>query len=187
MITTGVGAPTGRMVDVTITTLAHTVRDSNGSITSLTLHPTKSAPRMTPPNTISGTSSSTVITPNNPQGLGRGQIAGIATGISIIAIAILAGFTLWFLKSQKKITILHKNISDEHVSEKAGWEWDGYTKLELSTGPETFIKEKVELPGTEVEIAELPGDGNEASELPGATPKELPTHEKAQELDARSE
>lgn len=186
LITSGVSGKRGQMVDVTITTIVHAIKDSKGTaITSLALKPSKSATRSTT-GTTSATSGTGVASPA-PTGstLSTGAKAGIGVGAAVggIAIAALAGLFLLRRRRNKKIA----NHQTEKGQLSDGTDATngaavGVQKAELATGPEV-----------EKHQAELPVDGKtpqevEAYERQGvypslaAEPVELPGNERVVEL-----
>lgn len=175
------------MVDVYVTTVQQTVRDSRGSVvTGLVITPT-----------IIRSGAASVIAPPSGPSLTSGQMAGIGIGGGIAGLGIAGGLVFWFLRVRKrKSTPLGKDEETKNT------DLDGYVKPELSTGPETNVKPKAELPGNSLDPevhgntqanAELSGDAELSSELLGdvrslaellgnAPPVELPANERPQEL-----
>lgn len=84
LIASGAGGQTGKMVDVTVTLIAQTVRSSNGSeVTGLKLKPTKSYP-ITSKRTVAPTST----------GLAGKMGVGIGAAAGGLAFAVFGGGTL---------------------------------------------------------------------------------------------
>lgn len=179
LITSGVNGSRGQMVDVTVTTLVHTVKDSGGDVmTDMVLKPSKSESRTT---TGAPTSSSSVPPSTSDGDIGTGALAGIGVGVAVgcLAIGAVCGFML--LRRRRRRSDL---LGKDHIVDKSN-ETNGTNvlKAELATGPEV-----------EKKWAELPTGGKEASqdaysyqmpaEAPGATagPAELPATERPAEL-----
>lgn len=180
LITSGANGKRGQMVDVTVTTLVHGIKDSRGSgITDLVLKPSKSESRTT-------TGSSSVTGPASPvspdAGLSTGAKAGIGAGAGVGALAIASLLAFFLLRRRRSRSRSNSGGKGELVDESDASNSVGVQKAELATGPEV---EKTQ--------AELPSWGKKAQEVhahqayveaPSANvePVELPVTERPVEL-----
>jgi hypothetical protein len=191
LISSGVNGKRGQMVDVTITTIAHAIKDSKGqAVTDLELKPSSSSARTTT-GTTRPTSNSASSTP-----ISTGAKAGIGVGAGIGGIALISAIAFFLLRRRRN---RKANTSTEEV-EKAHMpdETDGYHKAELA-GEDRQQAElaagsgghgyQVELDASgktpqEVEAGEL--RKYELSSPVGQEPVELPVNERAVEVSAHN-
>jgi hypothetical protein len=183
LITSGIQGTRGQMVDVTITTIKHQIRDSKGELlTDVVLSPTKSQSRTT---TARGGASTAPANPPQSAGLSSGAKAGIGAGVGIAgAIALLAAglFLVRRRRKSKATTVEEREKNAAGVSDSS----DGFTsinqyKAELATGPDVEAQPLAELPDKGVAT---PGELAGRQEYPGigTIPVELPVHEPALEM-----
>jgi hypothetical protein len=171
LISSGVNGKRGQMVDVTITTIAHTVRDSKGqAVTDLVLKPSSSSTR----NMIRGSTAATATgNASSASEMSTGTKAGIGIGAAVGGLAIIGAIAFLVLRRRRN----RKGV----VGEEDGS--DGYNKAELATGPgvERFQAELAERP------QEAAGDEQRKYELAAHVrqePVELPVDERAVEVSA---
>ncbi|OCK90144.1 glycoside hydrolase family 72 protein [Cenococcum geophilum 1.58] len=115
IITYGNNGTRGQLVDVTVTTVVHTVKDSNGNVvTDLIITPSKSSPR-----SITGTGrliSSSSLTSVPKSGLSTGAKAGISVGAAFGGL-MLIGVALFFLLRKQKSKKNDRMPQNQNVSE----------------------------------------------------------------------
>jgi hypothetical protein len=176
LISSGINGKRGQMVDVTITTIAHAIRDSKGqAVTDLVLKPSSSSTR----NTIRGSIAATATGDASSSGeISTGTKAGIGIGAAVGGLAVIGAIAFFVLRRRREN---RKGVVDREDGS------DAYHKAELATGP-----------GVEKHHAELEArDGNTAREVPGderhkyelasnvrQDPVELPATETAVEMSA---
>jgi hypothetical protein len=176
LISSGINGKRGQMVDVTITTIAHAIRDSKGqAVTDLVLKPSSSSTR----NTIRGSIAATATGDASSSGkISTGTKAGIGIGAAVGGLAVIGAIAFFVLRRRREN---RKGVVDREDGS------DAYHKAELATGP-----------GVEKHHAELEArDGNTAREVPGderhkyelasnvrQDPVELPGTETAVEMSA---
>jgi hypothetical protein len=155
LISSGVNGKRGQMVDVTITTIAHAIRDSKGqAVTDLVLKPSSSSTRTT---TSVSTATSAPASSSPPTTISTGAKAGIGIGAGIGGLALIGAVAFFFLRRRR--SELKGGASTEEEKAQMSDGINGYHKAELATGP-----------GVERYQAELEArDGN--------TPQEVPAHE----------
>jgi hypothetical protein len=177
LISSGVNGDRGQMVDVTITTIAHAIKDSKGQVvTDLVLKPSSSSSRTTTatsrlsPTAISFTSIST------------GAKAGIGVGAGIGAVALISAVAFFLLRRRNKRKAGPEEVEKAHMSDGM----DGYHKAELATGP-GVDRYQAELEANGNGPQEVEGNGERKYELfspTGQEPVELPVNERAVEVSA---
>lgn len=149
LITSGAGGKRGQMVDVTITTIAHSIRDKNGTmVTGLVLKPSSSSARTT--TATDGGRSTGSPAPEQPV-LSTGAKAGIGVGVGVGALAFAGTCVLLLLRRRRnKKKSAAAGAGDEkaqHPSD-AGPGQDGFQKAELAAGP-AVEKQRAELVAAE--------------------------------------
>ncbi|KAF2111543.1 Glucanosyltransferase-domain-containing protein [Lophiotrema nucula] len=99
VITSGAGGTRGQMVDVAITTVVHTIKDSSGKVlTDVSIQPSKSSARST-----TGAATSTSTSTSKPDsGLSTGAKAGIGVGVAVGVLALVGAGLFWFLTNRSK-------------------------------------------------------------------------------------
>lgn len=118
IITYGINGTRGQLVDVTVTTVVQTVRDSNGNIvTNLVITPKKSSPHL-----ITGTgrfTSPSLLTSVPKLGLSAGAKAGIGVGAAFGGLALI-GVVLFFLLRKQKLKKNNRMPQNQRVLEVLG-------------------------------------------------------------------
>jgi hypothetical protein len=175
LISSGAQGHRGQMVDVTITTIAHTIRDSKGSVvTDLVLKPSSSATRTTTNSGIRGSEAARPPPGSSNTGLSTGAKAGIGAAVGVGVVVLVIGLVAFFLlrrRSRKS-----KGVAGKADSDGAG----EYHKAELATGP-GVEKYTGELAAHEPQ--ELGGKGMKFELLEtGQAPVELPVEERVVEV-----
>jgi hypothetical protein len=186
LITSGVSGTRGQMVDVTITTIVHTVRDSQGNVvTNLALSPSKSESRTT---TGAPEETNIINPPVTPEsGLSTGAKAGIGAGAAVAGLAVIgaAGF---FLLRRHRNSKAAKAAKEDEIQLSDHDSKGGFHKAELATGDEVERKH-AELAAqdgkTPQEVAAMEAGGG-IFEMNAGSPVELPAHEQTLELPAQS-
>ncbi|KAH7389398.1 Glucanosyltransferase-domain-containing protein [Phaeosphaeria sp. MPI-PUGE-AT-0046c] len=181
LITNGAMGKRGQMVDVTVTTIAHAIRDHKGAmVTNLVLKPSSSAKRTTTATNGFGTATSA---PGDEKVLSTGAKAGIGAGAGVAALTLIGVGTLLLLRRRRNrkqadpAAVMEKN-AQQHSD--AGSAPEGFQKAELATGP-AVEKYQAELEAREGKTPqEVDGTQNkyEMYSPVGQEPVELPAHEK---------
>lgn len=134
LITNGAGGKRGQMVDVTVTTIAHAIRDHKGAmVTDLVLKPSSSAKRSTTEAAGRATSGAASQGENT---LSTGAKAGIGVGASVAGLALVGAGVLLLLRrrrNKKKSSAAGDEKAQHHSDTGSGTE--GFQKAELATGP----------------------------------------------------
>jgi hypothetical protein len=181
LISRGANGKRGQMVDVTITTIAHAIRDSKGqAVTNLVLKPSSSSARTTTGTTrpsSTGASSTPIST---------GAKAGIGVGACIGGLALISAVAFFLLRRRKN---RKANTSTERVEKAQMWGGvDGFCKAELATGP-GVDRYQSELDANAKTPHEVDGREQRRYELFSAVeqePVELPVNERAVEVSAHN-
>lgn len=182
LITSGVGGARGQMVDVTVTTIVHTVRDSDGNIVSrLALSPSKSQPRAT-----TGLPAPTGSSDPSP-GLSTGARAGIGAGAAIAGLALIGAGGFFFFRQYRKSKAANAKDDENPLNDLDAK--NGFHKAELATGEEVERKLAAELVASDgkspKEVAAMEAGGG-VFEMNANNPVELPAHEPTLELPAQN-
>ncbi|KAF2009460.1 glycoside hydrolase family 72 protein [Aaosphaeria arxii CBS 175.79] len=193
MISNGVNGTRGQMVDVVVTTLVHTIRDSKGEIiTNVELKPSSSQSRTT---TARGAGNTSPPPPSNSgsNGLSTGAKAGIGVGVSVGVLAIAGAllFFLWRRKQKKKSSVTPTDGEKNDPTINGSDPNNTYAYKRVSELPSEGTAATSELPGSV---------GNRTSELPAplatngeqpvpiarneGQPAELPTVEAMPAMDS---
>lgn len=179
LIENGVGGKTGRMVDVTATSVAFAVRDSKGALmTDLALKPSSSQARGP---TGSGAASGM---PASGGELSTGAKAGVGVGVGVGGLALIGAMGFLFLRRRKgrKGAVVEPNEEVVKDSTDTG----GYHKAELAAG-RGVEKQQTELDASGVGPQEVMASERKY-ELHTAVqqePVELPVTEKPVEAPGR--
>jgi hypothetical protein len=181
LIANGANGNRGQMVDVTVTTIAHAIRDSKGqAVTNLVLKPSSSSARTTT-GTARPSSTGASSTP-----ISTGAKAGIGVGAGIGGIALISAVAFFFLRRKKN----RKANTSKEEAEKAQMsdEINGFHKAELATGP-GIDRYQAELDANGKAPREV--DGREQSKYElftpvGQEPVELPVNERPVEVSAHN-
>lgn len=195
LIQSGAQGKTGKMVDVTSTSIAFSIRDAKGSpVTGIALKPSASSarPQNSPPVASTGGPDAS----ESPSALSTGAKAGIGTGIGVGVGALIGAGIGLFLRRRKR-----KQRAAKEGSGKGGGASDadenGYTKAELATGPGVEKEQPVEMEarvggmpevdGGDRKVWEVDGGGDEERKYEmlasNVEPVELPVNERAVEVD----
>lgn len=189
LITSGASGTRGQMVDVTVTTIVHTIKDSKGSVmTDVVLKPSKSSPRVTTARITNGPTST------SDGALSTGAKAGIGVGAGVggLLIAGVLGLFLFRRRRSKKVATKKEEEKDPEVLK--GTTAAKFEKAELSTGPEVEAQPAeppAELP-TGASPKEAPVDGRETDGYPGMHARmdgplaELPAVERPLEMPVQT-
>ena len=174
LITSGVSGKRGQMVDVTITTLVHSIKDSRGSaITDIILKPSSSKSRSTT-GVSSQTTSTSTMTASEPA-LSTGAKAGIGVGVAIGSIGIAGAIGLFLLRRRRnKIATERQETTTNDASGGVGVQ-----KAELASGPEVEKKHaELQVGAKPVQEVHAHGAYAEAPASMAAEPVELPVTER---------
>ncbi|EAT87802.2 hypothetical protein SNOG_05411 [Parastagonospora nodorum SN15] len=177
MIENGVGAKTGRMVDVTVTSVAFAVRDSKGGVvTDLALKPSSSQAR-------GPTGSGAAIgMPKSSGELSTGAKAGVGVGAGVSGLALIGAMGFLLLRRRKK----RKSVGESDEAVKKTKDVDGYHKAELAAGREVE-KQQAELDASGIGPQEVMASERkyELCTAVQQEPVELPVTEKPVEAPGR--
>jgi hypothetical protein len=181
LITSGAGGKRGQMVDVTVTNIAHSIRDYKGAmVTGLMLKPSSSSARTT--TATDGGRPTGSSTPEEPV-LSTGAKAGIGVGVGVGGLAFAgAGALLLLRRRRNKRNAAAAEAGDEkaqHHSD-AGSGQEGFQKAELAAGP-AVEKQHAELVAAEGRTPQETEGTQHKYELyspVGQEPVEMPVNEK---------
>ncbi|KAH4119606.1 1,3-beta-glucanosyltransferase [Parastagonospora nodorum] len=177
MIENGVGGKTGRMVDVTATSVAFAVRDSKGGVvTDLALKPSSSQAR-------GPTGSGAAIgMPKSSGELSTGAKAGVGVGAGVSGLALIGAMGFLLLRRRKK----RKSVGESDEAVKKTKDVDGYHKAELAAGREVE-KQQAELDASGIGPQEVMASERkyELCTAVQQEPVELPVTEKPVEAPGR--